>query len=139
LIKALEKEGIKTLLRQNDQGLIYGITFIDYRTKCIYNGSDLGKQYSAKAIQERCSKSVAGEERNTFNITQQLTTHQHSLGSKTVSEQVASPVEPHAEQPSLLQGAGKVLEILMRPEQTFDYVPGQLKGNKKKRRLGNRL
>lgn len=134
LIKALEKEGIKTVLRQNDQGLMYGITYVDYRTQCVYNGSDLGKQYSAKAIQERCGKSVAGEEKNTPSVTLQ-----HSLGSNTVSEQVASPSQPQAEPSSLLQGAGKVLEILMRPEHTPNYVPGQLKGKKKKKRLGNRL
>ena len=50
LIKALEKQGIHVALRQNDTGLMYGITYVDHQTKCVFNGSVLGKQYSAKAI-----------------------------------------------------------------------------------------
>ncbi len=36
LIKSLEKEAIQTVLRQNEQGLIYGTTYVDYRTKCVF-------------------------------------------------------------------------------------------------------
>jgi len=41
------------LLRQNDEGRIYGITFVDNQHKVVFNGSDLGKGYGAKAILER--------------------------------------------------------------------------------------
>lgn len=30
------------------------MTYIDHQTKCVFNGSDLGKPYSANQIQERC-------------------------------------------------------------------------------------
>jgi len=33
------------------------MTFIDHQYRCAFNGSDLGKNYSAKAIQERCTAS----------------------------------------------------------------------------------
>jgi hypothetical protein len=55
LMKALQKENIHVVLRQNDNGIIYGITYVDHKTKCVFNGSHLGKQYSANAIQQRCS------------------------------------------------------------------------------------
>jgi len=45
-------------LRQNAQGVLYGITYIDHRNQCVFNGSDIGKEYSAKAIQERCLRQV---------------------------------------------------------------------------------
>lgn len=48
---------IYTVLRQNDEGRIYGITFIDNSTKCVFNGSTLGKQYSAQGILNRFSDS----------------------------------------------------------------------------------
>jgi hypothetical protein len=41
------------VIRQNEQGRIYGLTFIDNKTKCVFNGSALGKQYSAQGIQNR--------------------------------------------------------------------------------------
>ena len=43
LVKSLEKDGINTVLRQNNEGIIYGITYVDHRTKSVFNGSDLGK------------------------------------------------------------------------------------------------
>ena len=55
LMRALQKENIHVVLRQNDNGVIYGITYVDHKTKCVFNGSHLGKQYSANAIQQRCS------------------------------------------------------------------------------------
>nr|MBA2562552.1 relaxase/mobilization nuclease domain-containing protein [Chitinophagaceae bacterium] len=54
LAQSLEKEAINTVIRHNDEGIIYGVTYVDHRTKTVFNGSDLGKQYSAKGIQDRC-------------------------------------------------------------------------------------
>ena len=54
LIQALQKENIHLVLRQNDDGIIYGITYVDHKTKCVFNGSHLGKKYSANAIQQTC-------------------------------------------------------------------------------------
>lgn len=50
--KELAAKKIGVVFRNNSQGLIYGVTFIDHRTKCVFNGSDLGKAYSAKALVE---------------------------------------------------------------------------------------
>lgn len=54
LITALQKERIQLVLRQNDKGIIYGLTYVDHQTKCVFNGSELGKPYSANQIQGRC-------------------------------------------------------------------------------------
>ncbi|RYZ51952.1 MAG: relaxase [Sphingobacteriales bacterium] len=50
LVKELAKEQVALVLRRNDAGLIYGLTFIDHKNRTVFNGSDLGKGYSAKAI-----------------------------------------------------------------------------------------
>jgi hypothetical protein len=52
----LQKQGIRILLRENVQGNIYGITFIDNATRVVFNGSDLGKQYGAAAFLARLPK-----------------------------------------------------------------------------------
>ena len=54
LQQSLGKQQIHLSLRQNDKDVIYGLTYIDHYTKCVFNGSDLGKQYSANVIQQRC-------------------------------------------------------------------------------------
>ena len=58
----LKKDGIQTVLRQNREGLVYGITFIDFRTKSVFNGSDLGKPYSAANILRRMKEAPANTE-----------------------------------------------------------------------------
>jgi len=48
--KALRAKGIHCILRQNEEGRIYGVTFIDQKNKAVFNGSDLGKTYSANQL-----------------------------------------------------------------------------------------
>ncbi|RZM29460.1 MAG: relaxase [Pedobacter sp.] len=50
LIKDLAREQIALVLRRNEAGLIYGLTYIDHKHRTVFNGSDLGKIYSAKAV-----------------------------------------------------------------------------------------
>jgi hypothetical protein len=54
-IVELQKQNINVALRTNDQGYTYGITYIDNQNKTVFNGSDLGKAYSAKSILDRFS------------------------------------------------------------------------------------
>jgi hypothetical protein len=54
LVGSLAKLQIQVLFRQTGEGFIYGMTFIDHQSKVVFNGSDLGKNYSAKNILERC-------------------------------------------------------------------------------------
>jgi hypothetical protein len=49
---ALAKQGISVLFRENGQGRIYGTTFIDHTQKCVFNGSRLGKEFSANAFND---------------------------------------------------------------------------------------
>ena len=50
-IGRLRVAGIDTVLRINEQGRLYGVTFIDHNNKEVYNGSRLGKELSAGAFQ----------------------------------------------------------------------------------------
>ena len=58
LTKSLQQENINVVLRQNEKGIIYGITYVDHVQKCVFNGSDLGKEYSANRIQERVTPPI---------------------------------------------------------------------------------
>lgn len=46
----LRRQGIFLLLRKNTEGLIYGATFVDNKHRTVFNGSQLGKSYSARSI-----------------------------------------------------------------------------------------
>ena len=48
----LHRKGVDVLFRENEQGWLYGITFIDHNNGCVVNGSRLGKELSANAVSE---------------------------------------------------------------------------------------
>ena len=48
----LHRKGIDVLFRENEEGRLYGITFIDHNNGCVVNGSRLGKDLSTNAIAE---------------------------------------------------------------------------------------
>lgn len=53
-ILALKNKDVHAELRQNKDGKIYGITYVDNKTRTVFNGSDLGaKKYSIQGILSR--------------------------------------------------------------------------------------
>jgi hypothetical protein len=48
--EALKKQGIAVVFLRSGGGQTYGITFVDHHNKTVFNGSDLGKNYTAKSI-----------------------------------------------------------------------------------------
>jgi hypothetical protein len=58
---ALQESGIDLVVRQSADGVVYGLTYVDHETKVVFNGSELGKAFSAKAMLERCNSRLAGE------------------------------------------------------------------------------
>lgn len=59
-VATLKGKGIDTVLRYTEEGRIYGATFIDHRTGCVLNGSRMGKELSANALQEHFTLPYAG-------------------------------------------------------------------------------
>lgn len=122
LVKQLERKGIYVALRHSDAGLIYGITYVDHQTKCVFNGSALGKLYSAKAIQERCFL--------------QDVLQQSLLSQPTAKQGIGLQPEAIAmvETKSNFKVSENILDALMQPEHMSDYIPGQLKKKSRKKK-----
>jgi hypothetical protein len=126
LSKALEKQGIIIISRTNSEGLIYGITYVDHSTKCVFNGSALGKEYSAKAIQERCGTAISITLESPFVKTTKM------LPS---TAKVATANEATSKETILGNSlVGELLEILIEPEYVGNYLPNPLKKRHKKRK-----
>lgn len=121
MIRELKKQAIDTVIRTNTDGRIYGITFVDHIRKTVFNGSDLGKNYSAQAIVDHLLK--AAQERPS------------EIKSAITKEQVRSEQE-RAQGDSSLSQEG-LLESLMAPEHLYQYTPqyGVTRKRKRKRKL----
>jgi hypothetical protein len=65
--KQLAEKGINVIIRKNDTGRIYGITFIDHNSKSVWNGSRLGKELSANVFNDWWNNGLQPEVKNTEN------------------------------------------------------------------------
>ena len=125
LIIALKKEGVQAVLRENKQGLVFGITFIDFRTKAVFNGSEVGKTYS-----------IAG-------IRASLESGQQDLGKapKPTPETVQSKEFGESKEPSQTTGSQPtqdgLLKDLVEHEKNLNRIPAELLKKKKKKRNPN--
>lgn len=54
--KHLSRNGVEVIFRKNNEGRVYGVTFLDHDSRTVFNGSALGKGYSANALMEAFSK-----------------------------------------------------------------------------------
>ncbi|GAA3757986.1 relaxase/mobilization nuclease domain-containing protein [Flavobacterium ginsengiterrae] len=114
LSKRLKDEAIHTVLRKSSEGKLYGITFIDFKTQSVVNGSSLGKEFSAKGIQESCAMNILALERKYQKSNSTTFENFQNFESKEyVKENLA--------------------DILLRGEKVNDYVSKQFKQKKKKR------
>lgn len=52
-IARLKEAKVDVLFRYTDEGRIYGVTFIDHNNLAVLNGSRLGKEFSANALESR--------------------------------------------------------------------------------------
>lgn len=78
-VNLLKEKGIDTVLRLTDEGRIYGVTFIDHRTGCVLNGSRMGKELSANALQEHFTLPYADEKPMPFVLHPEETAEEHSV------------------------------------------------------------
>lgn len=119
LIVSLKKQSIDILFRMNDQNFIYGVTYIDHDTKTVFNGSELGKELSAAALRLKWEQGAPATK---------------AVVAKTPV--VSSQLEMEANDQR--HSTNEVMDILLQPEVTFDYVPRALK-KKRRKKKGKRL
>ncbi|MEG0850274.1 relaxase/mobilization nuclease domain-containing protein [Flavobacterium plurextorum] len=109
----LEREGIHVVLRKSKDLQIFGITYVDHVTHCVFNGSSLGKEFSAKGILESCKQNILNHEKH----------YQKSISFFSENTQNLKPEDYLKTNP---------IDILLRPENTNDYIPKQLKQKRKR-------
>lgn len=123
--KNLRRDGIDMVLRRDEQGNLYGITFIHHRSKAVFNGSALGKEFSAKGISEWC--------RDTDFSLHQQKTQTIGKGAGQVEDQ------QNVQQASLVgqfENGKTASDALFSPVQDNGHTPQQIRKPKKKKQRG---
>jgi len=124
-VNALKGQGVAVVFRDNEQGQTYGITFIDHIHKTVFNGSSLGKAYTAKAVLSQLGKQESLQKRI------------YPLQKPIQNKQMAAEIRERTskQQDDLLSETHpKVLETLLKGTQEYaGWMPK--KKRKRKRTL----
>jgi len=116
LVKALQKEGIETVVRKNQDGVVYGITFVDHKNHCVFNGSSIGKEYSAKGLQDKCNanqiKLTTEGEKAAFSKQELIEILEENKGLIHYNE------------------LSKFMDLLLKAENNYEYVAKEFRNKK---------
>lgn len=91
LVKMLEMDRIGVVFRENETGRLYGVTFIDHDRRETFNGSRMGKEFSANVFHElfRFWDSVPENERKQHAGEELRQTYRHKVENGNALEQAA--------------------------------------------------
>jgi hypothetical protein len=125
LEKALQKEGVQIIIRRNDQGIVYGMTYIDYKNKVVFNGSDLGKEYSAKGLIECMAQKIIKESEPSLLL--------RPKPNSSLLPKWAEHLDFAGEKEKNL-GFEMAIEIVISPVKENNFLPCHLLQKKRKRK-----
>ncbi|WP_281225174.1 relaxase/mobilization nuclease domain-containing protein [Flavobacterium aquiphilum] len=114
LAEKLEGKGIYIVLRKSKEGQVYGITYIDHKTQCVFNGSSLGKEFSVKGVLGQCELNISNNEKQ----------YQTSKSISFENIQNSELIEKFK---------NNLTDILMNNEHTNEYLPKLFKKKKKRK------
>lgn len=77
---------IACVFRQNNEGRIYGVSFIDFGNRMILNGSRLGKEFSANTLNESF-KGISVDDNDSVTIVNYISKHLGKQSSVSNSKQ----------------------------------------------------
>ena len=144
--RRLKDADIEVVYRINPEGRLYGITFIDHTNRTVFNGSCLGKAFSANVFNELFNNPDADrtrlipppeqdtprQERETDTEERQEYRQQENRGYQ--SEPSGSLIDTSA------LGAIDIFSVLMEDDHTHEYIdPAFRFGRRKKKKRRRRL
>lgn len=133
-IRRLQNEKITVVLRKNSQQYVYGLTYVDHRTKSVFNGSDLGKDYSAAGIQKRIAEGQENIESKKAMLLQKSSQSSAILDKRKSEKQPLEELLQKQERAKEVkeQQLPDLLHQLLKTEKDLAYLPYELRKKKKK-------
>ena len=144
----LERERINVVYRTNKEGFVYGITYVDHLTKSVFNGSELGKAFSAAAIMAKIAPEQKGnvQSKPASNARTKerlkgrlpdiaVDSQRKTSGTKKGMPPLVQPAISRnaAEQLAKIEQVG-IIGILLEPTGAIEWLPLALKNRPKKKK-----
>lgn len=139
-VRKLKDINIDVAVRRNDSGFIYGLTFVDHDTKCVFNGSHLGKEFSAAAVQKRLNTPITEPQEPVAETASQKKPTKEKAYQK---ESTATPrpgkfhfqiLQPKRKTSDELIQQYQLLKQLLQNENAFNQIPFELTRKRKKKK-----
>lgn len=146
--RRLKEADIEVVYRINSEGRLYGITFIDHIGRTVFNGSRLGKAFSANVLNELFNNPDADRERLIPQPKQKPSRQERETKAEERQEGVEYRQQENQNQNessgSLIDtsalGAVDIFSVLMEDDHTHEYIdPAFRYGRKKKKKRRRRL
>ena len=147
-VRRLKDADIEVVYRINPEGRLYGITFIDHTTRAVFNGSRLGKAFSANVSNELFNNPDADRERLIPQPEQEPSCQERETKAEERQEGAEYWQQENQNQNessgSLIDtsalGAVDIFSVLMEDDHTHEYIdPAFRYGRKKKKKRRRRL
>jgi len=128
-IGQLKSQGVNVVVRSNTEGRIYGITFVDHNSKCVWNGSQLGKDMAANIFEQWWNSGIMPK--NTGNSKDFH--DKHGTEAPKIADFPANESNEGAE--GILGG---IMDLLLPADQGEDYEEQAFANRIKKRKKKNK-
>ena len=146
----LKEADIEVIYRINPEGHLYGITFIDHTIRTVFNGSRLGKAFSANVFNELFNNPDADRDKLIPQPEQEPSRQERDTGaeerqeSEEYRQQEKQSHHQSESSGSLIDtyalGAVDIFSVLMEDDHTHEYIdPAFRYGRKKKKKRKRRI
>ena len=90
-VELLKQSRIDAVFRENGQGRIYGVTFIDHNRREVFNGSRMGKEFSANVFNDHFKwlDGIPESDRNGHTVVELWQHHRHRADTGSTLELAA--------------------------------------------------
>lgn len=90
-VELLGQNRIDVVFRENERGRIYGVTFIDHNRREVFNGSRMGKEFSANAFNDyfKWLEGISANERDGHTAAEPWRHHRYKDGQESALELAA--------------------------------------------------
>ncbi|ANI89783.1 relaxase [Arachidicoccus ginsenosidimutans] len=133
--KQLGEQGINVVVRRNDTGRIYGMTFIDHNSKTVWNGSRLGKEFSANTFNDYWNNNIKPEIKEPITKESKISTSNDVVLPKEDPHHLFDFLSTNKHEDGLIEAFGG---LLIPEAQGEDYEEQEFANRMKKKRKRKR-
>jgi len=134
--KQLAAQGINVVVRRNDTGRIYGITFIDHNSKAVWNGSRLATELSANTFNDYWNNNIKPDIKEPAVLQPKLSTSNDADLPAEEPHHLFDFLTTDKHEDGLIEALGGLLpEAQGEDYEEQDFANKMKKKHKRKRRL----